>query len=232
MTNGSSNAVINANSSGFDLVMVTALPGTTTSATNARGLTHVRYCLEARGSKKDDRLFFQTHPYSSASPSPPSLLNCPDPSWATKQVFSDHYVNRAQTGTPPLFTYKTDTATPPNIVAVSLHPILDWAPTRDPQPTELRSTISVRNLNRVPSAALSCQGLANGHAVCDGSASTDPDGEALTYAWKMNGATLSSETASRLDQFPLTSKMSYTFSLTVTDPGGLTSTLTRTVTMP
>lgn len=232
MTNGSSNAVIHSSSTSFNLVFVTALPGTTTTTTNPRGLTHVRYCLENRGSKNDDRLFFQTAPYTTASTSPPAALTCPDNAWSTKQVFSDHYVNRSRPGMPALFTYKTDTATPPNITGVAMHPILDWAPNRDPGPTELTTTVSLRNLNRTPTAALSCSGLANGHAVCDATASTDPDGEQLTYTWKMNGTTLTTETSSRLDKFPLTSKTTYTFSLTVTDAGGLSSTTSRTVTMP
>jgi prepilin-type N-terminal cleavage/methylation domain-containing protein len=232
MTNGSSNAVINSSSSAFNLVFVTALPGTTTTTTNPRGLTHVRYCLESRGSVKDDRLFLQTHPYSTAAPTAPASLTCPDNAWDTKQVFSDHYVNRAQPGTPALFTYRTDSATPPNITHVSIHPILDWAPNRDPEPTELTTTVNLRNLNRVPTAALTCSGLANGHAVCDGTASTDPDGEGLSYAWKLNNATITGESTSRLDKYPLVSKASYTITLTVTDAGGLNSSISKPVYIP
>ena len=232
MTNGSSNAVINSNSSAFELIFVTALPGTTTSTTNPRGLTHIRYCLENRGSVKDDRLFFQTHPYSTNSPAPPASLTCPDNAWSTKQIFSDHYVNRSEPGTPALFTYRTDSATPPNITHVSIRPILDWAPNRDPKSIGLTSTVNLRNLNRVPTAALSCSGLANGHAVCDGSASTDPDGEGLSYDWKLNGATLAGESTSRLDKYPLVSKTSYTITLTVTDAGGLSSSISKPVYIP
>lgn len=231
MTTGASSAAIHSSSNGFDLVFVTSLPGTTTTTNNPRGLTHIRYCLENKGSKKDDRLFFQTAPYSTSATTPPATLSCPDTAWSTKQVFSDHYVNRATAGSPPLFTYKTDGATPPNITAVSIHPIVDWAFDRKPPATDLQSTVSLRNLNRAPTASLSCQGLSNGHAVCDGSASTDPDGEQLTYTWKMDGATLTTETTSRLDKFPL-AKASYTFSLTVTDAAGVTSTATRSVTIP
>ena len=232
MTNGSSNAVINSRSSAFDLIFVTALPDTTTTTTNPRGLTHLRYCLESRGRMKDDRLFLQTHPYSTSSPSPPANLTCPDNAWDTKQVFSDHYVNRAQPETPALFTYRTDTATPPNITHVSLHPILDWGPTRDPKPIDLSSTVNLRNLNRVPTAALTCSGLANGHAVCDGSASTDPDGEGLSYSWKLNNVTIAGESTSRLDKYPLVSKTSYTITLTVTDAGGLNSSISKSVYIP
>ncbi len=231
MTTSASSAAIHSSSNGFDLVFVTSLPDTTTTTTNPRGLTHVRYCLENKGSKKDDRLFFQTAPYSAASSNPPSTLLCPDSAWSTKQVFSDHYVNRAEPGTPAFFTYETDGATPPSITHVALHPIVDWAYGSGPDPVELKSTVSLRNLNRAPTASLSCQGLSNGHAVCDGSASTDPDGEQLTYSWKLGSTTLSGESTSRLDKFPL-AKGTYSISLTVTDAAGVTSTLTRSVTIP
>jgi type II secretory pathway pseudopilin PulG len=232
MTTGASSAAIHSSSDGWNLVFVAALPEGTATTTNPRGLKYVRYCLEDKGSKKDNRLFMQTHPYTTSSAGPPSTLTCPDVGWTTKQVISDHFYNRKADGAPPLFAYKYDTSTPPNITHVTFHPIVDWAPDRDPLPTELESTVNLRNLNRVPTAALSCQGLASLHAVCDGMASTDPDGEALAYSWKMDGATLTGETTGRLDKFPLVSKQTYTFALTVTDAAGVTSTASRTVTIP
>jgi prepilin-type N-terminal cleavage/methylation domain-containing protein len=233
MTTSATGAAINSSSSSFDLVLLVPLPGTTTSATtNPRGLAHVRYCLENRGSK-NDTIWFQTSPYnSSTAPNPPSLTSCPSSSWGTKQRAFDHIVNQSMTGRPPLFAYNTDTATPPNIISVEIHPIVDWAPNRDHRETELRTTVNLRNLNRAPTASMACQGLANGHALCDGSSSTDPDGQPLTYAWKMNGTALPTESSYRLDKFPLTSKVTYSFQLTVTDTAGVTSSVTKSVTMP
>ena len=232
MTTGASSAAIHPSSNGWNLVFVTAMPAQTPSTSNPRGLKYVRYCLEDKGSPKDERLFFQTHPYTTASAGPPSSLTCPDVGWSTKQVISDHFYNRKADGAPPIFSYKYDTSTPPTITHVTFHPIVDWAPDRDPLPTELESSVNLRNLNRVPTAELSCQGLASLHAVCDGTASTDPDGEALSYSWKMNGTTLTGETTARLDKFPLVSKQTYSFALTVTDAAGVTSTATRSVTIP
>jgi type II secretory pathway pseudopilin PulG len=232
MTIGASSAAIHSSSDGWNLVFVTAMPYATTPANNPRGLTYVRYCLESTPNQKNNRLFFQTAPYTTGSAAPPSTLSCPDVAWPTKQVISDHFYNRKAASSPPIFTYKYDSASPPNITHVTINPIVDWAPDRGPLPTELRSTVNLRNLNRVPTASLSCQGLASLHAVCDGSASTDPDGEQLTYSWKMNGSALATESTSRLDKFPLVSKQTYTFALTVTDAAGVTSTATRTVTIP
>jgi Tfp pilus assembly protein PilE len=232
MTTGTSSAAVNASSSSFDLFFLTPLPGTTSTTTNPRGLSHVRYCLTNAGSKNDS-IYFQTHPYDSVSqPNPPDTARCPSNAWDTKAPFVDHVVNRTAAGTPALFTMKTDGATPPSVTHVEIHPVVDWNADKSPDATELRSTVNLRNLNRAPTASLSCQGLANGHALCDGSASSDPDGEALTYSWAMNGTTLVNESSFRLDKYPLTSKTTYSFRLTVTDAAGVTATATRTVTMP
>jgi len=141
-------------------------------------------------------------------------------------------VNRSTTGTPALFTYKSDGASTPSTIAVAIHPVVDWNPNIKPDATELQSSVDLRNLNRAPTASMSCQGLASGHAVCDATASTDPDGEQLTYSWTMNGTALTTDTINRIDKSPLTSKATYTFVLTVTDSAGVSSTVTRSVTMP
>ncbi|MEX1106039.1 MAG: PKD domain-containing protein [Ilumatobacteraceae bacterium] len=62
----------------------------------------------------------------------------------------------------------------------------------------------------------------------DASASADPEGGALTYAWTFGpGETASGRTAS----YTYPAAGTYTVSLTVTDPAGSTSTTTRTVTV-
>jgi hypothetical protein len=230
---GGTGALINSSSTGYDLIFLAPLPGAAVSGTtNPKGLYHVRYCLDS-ATANNSMLWFQTTPYNSSSqPAPPATATCPSTAWTTRTGLVDHLVNRSITGVPPLFTLKTDGATPPNITHVQLHAAVDWNPNRDPKATELKSTVNLRNLNRVPTAGLTCQGLANGHTVCDGSSSTDPDGQALTYTWSMDGVELTTETGARLDKFPLAAKSTHTFKLVVTDPGGATATLTRTVTMP
>ena len=94
--------------------------------------------------------------------------------------------------------------------------------------------------NDAPSAnAGADQRVAEGATVTlDGSASTDPEGRTLTYAWSQAGSppvTLSSTTAAKptfTAPSSLASDAVLTFTLTVTDPGGLTATDTVTVTVP
>jgi len=60
------------------------------------------------------------------------------------------------------------------------------------------------------------------------SASTDPDGDTLTYVWKdQSGSTVGNAPILTLALMPGT----YTFTLTVTDPGGLSSQATTHVTV-
>ncbi len=83
------------------------------------------------------------------------------------------------------------------------------------------------------------QRVAEGATVTlDGSASSDPEGRTLTWAWTQAGSppvTLSSTTAAKptfTAPSSLASDAVLTFTLTVTDPGGLTATDTVTVTVP
>ena len=73
----------------------------------------------------------------------------------------------------------------------------------------------------------------------DGSASSDPEKQTLTYAWTHSAGTPSvaltgANTAKPTFTAPatLSSDAVLTFTLTVTDPGGLTATDTVTVTVP
>jgi type II secretory pathway pseudopilin PulG len=229
MTTGSIGATPIESLSAYDFVFLAPLPNTTTT-NNPRGLSHIRYCLSNLGTKADI-LWYQTKAYNSATqPSPPSTSTCPASGWGTQNVVAEHLVNRTETGAPALFTRKNDSTGVTTHVIVRT--VVDWNPNTKPGPTTLFTSINMRNVNRVPTASMTCSGLANGHIVCDAGASMDPDGQSLSYSWTRDGAALNGQVGSRLDHSPNVSKTTHTIVVTVTDPGGATATATRQVTIP
>ena len=75
---------------------------------------------------------------------------------------------------------------------------------------------------------LGCTGLNGTSVTLNGSASSDPDGDVLSYVWKDQGGNVVGATA--IVQLTLSSG-THTFTLTVTDPGGLSSSATTQVTI-
>jgi prepilin-type N-terminal cleavage/methylation domain-containing protein len=211
-----------------DLVFLA--PGRSSSAAsdNLRGVVHMRYCLDA-GTPANGVLWFQTAPYSTSSPAPPATTTCPGTGWANQQRIADHLVNSFGSPATPVFTTGTDSSG--NVIDVRVHAMVDANTTLAPPATDLRSSVTLRNLNRVPTAGLSCQASANGHALCDASSSVDPDGDSLSYSWEMDGNPLA-ETTYSLDQSPMTSGSTHAFTVTVRDTAGLSSSATQSITMP
>ena len=196
---------------------------------NARGVEHTRYCLDTSTSM-DAVLWMQTSPYSTTSgAAPPSTAACPSSAWPNQRRVADHLVNQLQSPAVSLFTAQTDASG--NVTDIKVRAFVDANTSADPRATDLQSSVTLRNLNRQPTASLSCQAVSNGHALCDASSSADPDGESLTYSWTMDGSPVSSR-SHRLDQSGLASHSTHSFTVTVTDTGGLTSSATQSITMP
>jgi len=95
-------------------------------------------------------------------------------------------------------------------------------------------TSFVAGVNRPPVAnagsdqTLECAGRVGTPVTLDGSASSDPDGDPLTFEWKDATGSVVGTTALVHLNLPLGT---HTFTLTVTDPGGLSSTATTHVTV-
>jgi type II secretory pathway pseudopilin PulG len=213
--------------SNYEIVYLVPRPSATLT-NNARGLIRVRYCLDATVAS-NERLWMETTPYTSAQPNPPSATSCPSSAYSTQQVVARNLVNQLQTPSAPLFISRTDAAG--NVTDVATQAFVDTNPTGGAPATDLRSSVTLRNLNRAPTAGLTCQAAANGHVLCDASASSDPEGQTLEFSWTMDGTRLVSRTYN-LDQSGVASGTTHTFAVTATDPSGLAATAQRTVTMP
>ena len=215
--------------SDFDLVFLAPDAKGTSTTANPRSLTYHRYCL-GNANNKSEQLWYQTSPFNSASQaSAPARDKCPSTSWTTRFRMADRLTNRVSPAL-PLFVPSYDAVG--NVQHVGLAARVDWNPDMRPPAVELRSKVTLRNLNRAPTASLTCRGLANGHAICDASASSDPDGQALNYAWAINGTTIAGESTYRLDYSPLAPGAARTITVTVSDSGNATATASQPVSIP
>ena len=148
-----------------------------------------------------------------------------------------------QTGGAPVAPAGADTAratfTAPNLEADA---VLTFRLTvTDPGGASASDTanITVRADNDAPLAdAGSDFGVSDGDTVAlDGSGSSDPEGGTLTWAWTQTGGTSTVTLSGASTSTPsfaapqLAADDSLTFTLTVTDPGGLSATDTATVTV-
>jgi Tfp pilus assembly protein PilW len=206
------------------------------TSNNPRGLQWVRYCLDY-ANVNDETLWKQTATYDASQPVAPSTSTCPNAAWSTQQTVATSVVNRAGTPVTPLFTPALDGSGVIQDIQVRLLVKGDAART----PTPVTSSIHFRNAKSAPSAVLTCNAQ-NGHAVCDASRSTDPDGEAIAFQWKyrccspgFTGGDTNWETGQTsylFDKGGLTSGQTYAIDVQVTDASGLATTATTQVTMP
>jgi outer membrane protein OmpA-like peptidoglycan-associated protein len=111
-----------------------------------------------------------------------------------------------------------------------IHP-KDYGSTKSPVPMDvprIRYEILTRRVGNSPpvaNAGPNQDGISVGTVTLDGSASFDPDGDAITFSWIQTGGptvTLSTPTSAKTT-FTAVAGQVYQFKLTVTDSGGLSS---------
>jgi Tfp pilus assembly protein PilW len=225
-----------AGSSGGTTEVVFYAPNPSANTTNnPRGLQWIRYCLDY-SNVSNETLWFQTAAYDSTQSVPPLTTTCPSASWTTQRSVATNVVNRAATPVTTLFTQGSDSSGVIHDMQVRL--LVQGDSKR--QVTPVTSSIDFRNAKSGPSAVVTCQ-VQNGHAVCDGSKSTDPDGEALSFKW---GRQCCSSSYSTSDTRWETGQTSYLFDsgslasgthkvwVRVGDASGLTTDASTTVTIP
>ena len=199
-----------------DIVFKVVNPFTSGSSSNTYSVETVRYCLDT----SSGRLWLQRKG-DAVVPG----ASCPDPSWTPSTVVATSVTNGAR----PVFTY--DSTTLADITSIGIQLFVDTTPGKAPAETSLNSGVFLRNQNRRPTAAFTAiTGAVGSHVQLNGSSSVDPEGELLQYEWK-DGATLLTQSSPIVD-YVAPSSGPHTFTLTVTDSGGLTSTTTQTVDVP
>jgi type II secretory pathway pseudopilin PulG len=205
-----------------DLVFQTVDPVGPASVDNPGNVRRMRYCLEG-GSPA--RLWMQ---WMTPAPGVPVDTACPGvgSAWEGQQVVAQGVTNQAAPNR-PVFTYDPPTDITA-VSAVNVDLFVDMDPLRPPGETRLRSGAFLRNQNRAPTAAFTWSKAAAGKVVLNGSPSSDPEGQPLTYVWMSSqvggvptklgeGITCECPTNKRL------TPGTYKLWLEVKDPGGLST---------
>lgn len=217
----------------YDLVFQTVNPVPTGNPPNVANQQRVRYCLND-SSPQNEKLYVQTQaPWAGiTAPAIPSTSACPstDPAWTSTRVLVTNITNELNTPSPALFNYAPLSAsTTAQINGVETDMFIDLNPGKQPGPTELKSGVYLRNSLAPPVAAFTySQG--NQKVVLDASGSRDPNGQALSYQWAVDGTAIAGATTQQYTAGPLTTG-SHAFTLTVTNTGGLSDITSQTVTV-
>jgi prepilin-type N-terminal cleavage/methylation domain-containing protein len=216
----------------YSIVFQTIDP-TAGKSENASNAMRVRYCLNDT-EPKNEILWRQVERWTKAfAPAlPPANAPCPEAlseeHWESQSQLVRHLTNRDGGQKRPLFVYgPLGWSAVSQIVTVEPNLFLNVNPGNHPGETQLNSAISLRNANRAPIATFTVKEINNKYAQLDASESVDPDGLALTYKWQ-EGTTLQSTTAQSWTTGQLSEGL-HTFTLEVTDPGGLSSSITKSV---
>jgi type II secretory pathway component PulJ len=178
-----------------------------TGSSNSANVRRVRYCLQTSGaisgqaasaSASRGLLWMQLQTWTTAAaPAMPADTACPGAGWASQLLIADHVVNAAQSPASAIFRYSgdaglvtaTDDASREQISRVETTLLVDPDPIRMPRATQLTSSVTLRNQNRVPIPRftytllnpLTCSVQLNG------SASEDPESKPLEYEWYVDG---------------------------------------------
>lgn len=209
---------------GTDLVFDMVDPNGPSGGANVNSIRRVRYCLDS-SVPANEKVWREVQTWTTATPPAlPATAICPDFSWNNAPTtLVSHVTNSAAQ---PVFSYNS--ATLASIVQVATDLFVDFSPGKPPGASELRTSVTIRSTAQPPSAVATATALGNRQALLDGGGSTDPSGQSLSYAW-YDGATKIGSSAILNYLAPATG--SRTFSLTVTNPAGLSSTTSTTVTV-
>jgi prepilin-type N-terminal cleavage/methylation domain-containing protein len=218
----------------------------------------VRYCLDGAafgGSAGGQRLWESE---SSGTSVPAGATGaCPGSGWLSQTVVASTIVNRWSGVDRPVFTYMCGAGAPagcpsggapdfPRITAVGIDLFVDLDATRRPQEQRVSTSVFLRNQNEAPVAGFSSSPSppTPRRVLLNGSASSDPEGRTLEYLWYR--APIPAGEARCTDPhpnaigtgvamsytFPATDPASVEIALMVCDPGPLSATVSKSVSVP
>lgn len=161
-----------------DLVVQSVDPSGPNAGTNTTNVRRQRFCLDT-----SSQLWQQTQTWTTATPpTMPSTTACPGTGWPAGRVLTDGVTNT--TTNTAVFTYDSTTLTDITRVGIELRS----TPSATNLPIALRTGVFLRNQNQRPVASFTATPSAKG-IVLNGSASFDPEGQPLDFAW-YDGSTL------------------------------------------
>jgi prepilin-type N-terminal cleavage/methylation domain-containing protein len=223
----------------YDLVFQTVSSSQTFGGVNGSNQMRVRYCL-SKATPSNETLWMQTQTWTTtASPSVPGTSTCPASiiggGWQTQYKLVTNITNENDGQGRELFAYAPiGSKSPSQIDDVNVDMFLDLNPGKPPGETELKSGIFLRNSFASPIARFTLSQV-SGEVQLDASASSDPNGQGLTYQWAVDGTPMSQATTQKWDAGTAGTTFAHNsvhaFTLTVTSTGGLTAQVSQTVTI-
>jgi type II secretory pathway pseudopilin PulG len=243
--------LLQTGSSGTNIVFQSVIPGGSSTSSNAYAQQWVRYCLDS-----NETVWRQTQSIATSSTEPDESA-CPSTSsglggWAQAsgspccKVATD-ITNDIGGDSRNLFNFLDSsgatTSTLSNVHEVEVNVWTDLNPDHLPGPSpQLQTGIYLRNSVSPPTAAISLtqtpnSGNTQADVLLNGSSSSDPQGQTLTFQWYANSGTtgcssitagpstgaLANGTTEVYDAGDYTTGTTETFALVVTNTGGLTS---------
>ena len=201
---------------------------------NPTNKMRVRYCLNT-STPSNEVLWRQIKRWGKTEAPLPSSTACPDLTggdWDSSTRLVTRVSNNVGGQERPLFKYGPTGATKATeITSVEPTLYLDYQPGHRPGESQLTTSLGLRNQNRTPTASFTAIELGAARRVqLNASESVDPNGLALTYKWWQNGTELAT-TAQQYESAPFKEGTVVTFKLQVTNPGGLSATTERTLTI-
>jgi Tfp pilus assembly protein PilE len=224
--------------SDYDIVFETVSPTGTPPAANPQNVEFVRYCLDG-ATRKFWTMEMPPSAVTSSTVAPSAAGACPGAGWSNLRVVAQDVVNRYSGAAFPVFAFDSTALDQIRRVDVDLR--IDTDPGVGPKPQQVTSGVDLRNQDRAPTATFSYTLPQAGVALLDGSASSDPDNDPLSFCWYDSLATSTVGTcgphsvgaSATLRYRPSqTGAAQHAITLTVTDPSGLPNSVTRTFSIP